>query len=139
MSIATNTMPPPEARNRAARWFGTLGAKLGFLGVAAGAFGAHALKQRLVPAMLEVYETAARYQLVHAMALVLVALCLERRALKSWRVAGWLFVVGIVLFSGSLYALSLLGQPMWGAVTPIGGLCLLTGWACLAAGWWWGR
>ena len=114
--------------------FGVMGAVLGFVAVAAGAFGAHALKDGLAPKMLEVYETAARYQLIHALALVVTALALERRASGAIVAAGWLFLTGIVLFSGSLYALSLVGPPTWGVVTPFGGACFLAGWACLAAG-----
>jgi uncharacterized membrane protein YgdD (TMEM256/DUF423 family) len=102
------------------------GAVLGFLGVAAGAFGAHALEGRLTPGMHAVWETAARYQLVHAVVLLFT----------GWvgaRAASWLFIAGIVIFSGSLYALSLSGVRVLGAITPLGGLCLLAGW--LALGW----
>ena len=129
MSIANSSVASPLARH-----FGMTGALLGLLGVAAGAFGAHALKATLVPAMMTVFETAARYQLVHAVALVVVAFALERRVSRAFSAAGALFAAGIVLFSGSLYALALLSAPMWGMVTPFGGLCLLAGWACLAAG-----
>jgi uncharacterized membrane protein YgdD (TMEM256/DUF423 family) len=90
------------------------------VGVAAGAFGAHALKPVLAPAMLEVFETGARYQLVHAVVMVATAVALEQRPSAPLVAAGWLFGAGIVLFSGSLYALSLLRQPLWGAVTPLG-------------------
>ena len=114
--------------------FGALGALLGLLGVAAGAFGAHALRSRLAPAMLQVHETAARYQLIHALALVLTALAAAGGQSRALAWAGWLFVAGIVLFSGSLYALSLTSTPTWGLVTPFGGLCLLAGWACLGVG-----
>ena len=113
--------------------FGVLGAVFGFLGVAAGAFGAHALRGRLSPEFLQVFETGARYQLIHALALVLVALVAERRPGRLAAAAGWLFTAGIVLFSGSLYALALTGTRAWGAVTPLGGLCFLAGWALLAA------
>ena len=129
-------MPAPvenDASALASR-YGMLGAVLGFLGVAAGAFGAHALKATLVPAMMTVFETAARYQLVHAVALVVVALALERHVSRAWVVAGGLFAAGIVLFSGSLYALALTSVPAWGIVTPFGGLCLLAGWVSLATG-----
>jgi len=101
------------------------GAGLGFLGVAAGAFGAHALQGRLAPDLLSVWETAARYQLIHAIVLVFA----------GWigaRAAGWLFLAGIVIFSGSLYALALTGTRWLGAITPLGGLCLLAGWLALA-------
>jgi len=113
---------------------GVIGGALGFLGVAAGAFGAHALRSTLAPAMMQIFETATRYQLVHALALVVTALLLERRASRSLSAAGALFVAGSVLFSGSLYALSLTGSAIWGIVTPFGGACLLGGWVCLATG-----
>lgn len=117
-----------------AKRFGVIGAALGFIGVAAGAFGAHALKDGLAPAMMAVFETATRYQLVHAVVLVVTAFALERRASRAFAAACTLFTIGIVLFSGSLYALSLVGPPLWGVVTPFGGLCFLAGWVCLAAG-----
>jgi len=114
--------------------FGVTGAALGFIGVAAGAFGAHALKSALAPAMMSVFETGARYQLVHAVALVAVSLALERGPSRALAAAGALFAAGVVLFSGSLYALAALGASAWGIVTPFGGLCLLAGWVCLAFG-----
>ena len=129
----TNATSVSVASPLAAR-YGAIGAVLGLVAVAAGAFGAHALKQGLAPAMLEVFETAARYQLTHAIALVVVAFALERRVSTSLHAAAALFTIGIVLFSGSLYALSLVGPPAWGIVTPFGGACFLGGWACLAAG-----
>ena len=112
--------------------FGVLGAIFGFLGVAAGAFGAHALRGRLSADMLQVFETGARYQLLHALALVGVALAREQFAGRALAVAGWMFVAGIPLFSFSLYALAFTGNRLWGAVTPFGGLCFLAGWAALA-------
>lgn len=118
------------------RHFAAWGAIAALLGVAAGAFGAHALRGRLGPDLLAVFETGARYQLVHALALVLVGLALEQRASRALAAAGALFAAGIVLFSGSLYALALTGTRAWGAVTPLGGLCFLTGWALAAAAWW---
>jgi uncharacterized membrane protein YgdD (TMEM256/DUF423 family) len=113
------------------RW-AALGSVSAFVSVAAGAFGAHALKLRLGPDALAVWETAARYQMVHALALLAVA-----QAAVSWRSpavrsAGWLFVAGTLLFSGSLYALALTGVRGLGAVTPLGGVAFLAGWACLA-------
>jgi uncharacterized membrane protein YgdD (TMEM256/DUF423 family) len=119
--------------SRAAR-YGTIGAVLGFFGVLAGAFGAHALKARLSPVLLQVFETAVRYQLVHALALVVAALALERGGSRPLAAACVLFVAGTVCFSGSLYALALTGVPAWGMVTPVGGVCLLGGWVALAAG-----
>jgi uncharacterized membrane protein YgdD (TMEM256/DUF423 family) len=109
-----------------------IGAVAGFLAVAFGAFGAHALRARLSPEMLAVFETGARYQMYHALAIVLVALILGR--LDGWlvRTAGWMFTAGIVLFSGSLYALALTGVTTFGAVTPLGGLAFLVGWGLLA-------
>ncbi len=103
--------------------FAVLGALLAFLAVAAGAFGAHALRGRLTSDLIEVFETAVRYQMYHALASA---------------VAGWLFVAGIVLFSGSLYVLSLSGQRWFGAITPLGGLALLAGWLVLAWALWQG-
>ena len=109
--------------------FGSLGALSGFVAVAAGAFGAHALRARLAPELLAVFETGARYQMYHALALLLLAVQPPTRATAA---AGWLFVTGTLLFSGSLYALALTGVRAFGAVTPIGGLCFLAGWATLA-------
>jgi uncharacterized membrane protein YgdD (TMEM256/DUF423 family) len=109
-----------------------LGAALAFLGVAAGAFGAHALRGSLPPGRLLIFETGARYQLIHAIALIAVGLALERAPSRAMAAAGWLFVAGQVIFAGSLYTLALTGVRMWGSVTPVGGLCLLAGWALLA-------
>jgi uncharacterized membrane protein YgdD (TMEM256/DUF423 family) len=107
---------------------------LGFLGVAAGAFGAHALRDQLSPLLLAAFETAARYQLVHALALVAVGLALERAPRRSLSLAGALFVFGTCVFSGSLYTLALSDVRWWGMVTPIGGLALLAGWLAMAVG-----
>jgi uncharacterized membrane protein YgdD (TMEM256/DUF423 family) len=114
------------------RNFLLLGAVFGFLGVGLGAFGAHGLRGRLTPEMLGVFETGVRYHMYHALALVLVAAIMPR--MGGWLVttAGWCFAAGIVVFSGSLYALALSGVTVLGAITPIGGLALLAGWACLA-------
>jgi uncharacterized membrane protein YgdD (TMEM256/DUF423 family) len=114
------------------RLFVTLGAASGFVAVAAGAFGAHALRARIGPDLLVVFETGARYQMYHALALVAVAWVAARwpGPLPQW--AGWLFVAGTVLFSGSLYALALSGVRWLGAVTPLGGAAFLAGWICLA-------
>jgi uncharacterized membrane protein YgdD (TMEM256/DUF423 family) len=114
------------------RTFLLLGAVAGFLGVAFGAFGAHALRTRLTPDMLDVFETGVRYQMYHAVALLVVALGLARVDGWAMRSAGWLFVAGIVVFSGSLYVLALSGVRGFGAVTPVGGLAFLLGWGCLA-------
>ena len=114
------------------RTFLLVGALAGFVGVALGAFGAHGLRSRLSADMLAVFETGVRYQMYHALAILIVALAAAR--LDGWliRAAGWFFTGGIVLFSGSLYALALSGVTTLGAVTPIGGLAFLAGWACLA-------
>jgi uncharacterized membrane protein YgdD (TMEM256/DUF423 family) len=114
------------------RTFLALGALSGGLAVAAGAFGAHGLRGRLSPDLMAVFETAARYQMYHALALIALAAVAGRLVGRGAEVAGWLFVAGTVIFSGSLYLLAL-GGPRWlGAVTPLGGLCFLVGWAALA-------
>ena len=112
------------------------GSLLAGLGVAAGAFGAHALKARLTPELLSVFETGVRYQMYHALGLLAVAIATERWPEVSFDVTGWLFLAGILLFSGSLYALCLTGVQMLGAITPIGGICFLTGWAVLGWKFW---
>ena len=114
------------------RTFLLIGAVLGFLGVTFGAFGAHALRGRLSPEMLAVFETGVRYQMYHTFAVLIVAAAIGRIGDASLLVlAGWFFFAGILLFSGSLYALALTGVGIWGAVTPVGGLLFLIGWACL--------
>ena len=114
------------------RTFAALGAVSALVAVAAGAFGAHALRARLAPELLAAFETGARYQMYHALALLLVAWAVTRWPVSPVRAAGWLFVAGTVLFSGSLYALALSGERWLGAITPAGGLLLLVGWAALA-------
>ncbi len=111
-----------------------LGCVFGFIAVAAGAFGAHALKDRLPADRLAVFETGVRYQMGHALALLFVAVAGGARGARLARVAGWLFVAGILVFSGSLYLLALTGVRAWGAVTPFGGVAFLLGWALLAWG-----
>lgn len=115
------------------RLFLALAALLGGTAVAAGAFATHALRSQLAPRLLEIFETAARYQMYHALALALVALALTTSLGHStWlMVGGWALVAGTVIFSGSLYALSLSGQSLLGAVAPVGGAALLMGWGCL--------
>jgi uncharacterized membrane protein YgdD (TMEM256/DUF423 family) len=109
------------------------GAILGFLGVALGAFGAHGLRSRLSPEMLAVFETGVRYQMYHVFALLIVAAAMGHLGQpRLLIIAGWAFIAGIVIFSGSLYALALTGTAAFGAITPIGGLGFLVGWACLA-------
>jgi uncharacterized membrane protein YgdD (TMEM256/DUF423 family) len=114
------------------RAFLVVGGVFGFLGVAFGAFGSHALRARLTPEELGQFEIGVRYQLWHALALFVVVML---RTIGPDRfaesLAGVLFVAGVVLFSGSLYLLAFTGVRRWGAVTPLGGLCLLGGWASL--------
>jgi uncharacterized membrane protein YgdD (TMEM256/DUF423 family) len=100
--------------------------------VVLGAFGAHALRSRLAPDLLAIYETGARYQMYHALGLCAVAWAVQRWPGGAVAGAGWLFVAGTVVFSGSLYALALSGVRALGAVTPVGGVCFLLGWALLA-------
>jgi uncharacterized membrane protein YgdD (TMEM256/DUF423 family) len=115
------------------RNFLLIGAVAGFLGVALGAFGAHGLRGRLTPEMLQAFETGVRYHLYHALALVATSAIMGRVGpARLLLVAGWSFTAGIVLFSGSLYALSITGMTKLGAITPLGGLAFLVGWACLA-------
>lgn len=114
------------------RTFLLIGALAGATGVALGAFGAHGLRARLSPDMLAVFETGVRYHMYHALAILATAAFMTRLEGRLIAAAGWLFTVGIVLFSGSLYALALTGVTVLGAVTPLGGLAFLAGWACLA-------
>jgi uncharacterized membrane protein YgdD (TMEM256/DUF423 family) len=114
-----------------ARLFAMLGASSALISVAAGAFGAHALRGRLSTDALVTFETAARYEMYHSLALLAVAWAVTKwpGSLTHW--AGWLFVIGTVLFSGSLYALALSGTRWLGAITPFGGVAFLAGWICL--------
>jgi len=116
------------------RTFAAAGAISSLIAVAAGAFGAHGLRARLTPDLLAVFETAARYQMYHALALLAVAWASSRWPVGSVRAAGWLFIAGTVVFSGSLYVLGLTGQRWLGAITPIGGVLFLAGWLALAIG-----
>lgn len=109
------------------------GALSAFVGVAFGAFGAHGLKKRLTPDMLGVFEIGVRYQLYHALALLGAGAAAGRLLAGPLQAALWLFVAGTLVFSGSLYVLALSGRKWLGAVTPLGGLALLAGWAAL--GW----
>ncbi len=113
------------------RLFLMIGALSGAIGVAAGAFGAHALRDRLEPRFLEVFETGARYQMYHALALLAVGLVASRWPSGIINSAGWLFVAGTLFFTGSLYAMAFTGVRALGAITPIGGVCLIAGWVCL--------
>ena len=121
------------------RVFFTLGAVSGFIAVGLGAFAAHGLKNRLVPDMLIVFETGARYQMYHALALLAVAWATTRWPGGAVTAAGWLFCAGTIIFSGSLYALSVTGLRWLGAITPLGGLAFLAGWLALAWGAWTAR
>lgn len=116
------------------RIFIFIGAILGFLGVALGAFGAHFLKSRLSPEMLAVFETGVKYHLIHALALLIIAWIAAQYPYLLIRLSGWLFFAGVLIFSASLYLLATTGVKAWGAVTPIGGLLLLAGWLSLAIG-----
>lgn len=116
------------------RLFLVIAAILGGLSVAGGAFASHALREKLTDRALEIFETGARYQMYHALALLAVAILLSRAELaQSWlTTAGFAFIAGVLIFSGSLYALSLSGIKWMGAVAPIGGTAFLIGWGCLA-------
>ncbi|SDN26293.1 Uncharacterized membrane protein YgdD, TMEM256/DUF423 family [Psychrobacillus sp. OK028] len=110
------------------------GAINGFLAVALGAFGAHALKEKLSEKYLAIWETAVQYQMFHALALVAIGILMSSKLLgpvSSLNTAGYLMIVGIVLFAGSLYVLSLTGVGILGAITPIGGVAFLAGWIML--------
>src|SRR5215475_5731463 len=116
--------------------FLVLGTILAGSGVAAGAFGAHALKEILDASMLQVFETATRYLMYHAFGLCIVSWAIDRYPTQGLQKSGWLFLVGMVLFSGSLYGVSLAGIRWLGAVTPVGGLAFIIGWLLLGWGVW---
>jgi len=118
------------------RIFFLLGSISGIIAVAAGAFGAHSLRDRLAADLLAVFETGARYQIYHALALLLTAWAVTRWPGTLTVAAGWLFVAGTLIFSGSLYALGLSGVRWLGAITPLGGVAFLAGWLCLALAAW---
>lgn len=109
---------------------------IGFLSVAGGAFGAHALRELVSPERLEVFHTGTRYAMVHAVVLLVVGLLAERRASRALRFAGGAFTVGVLLFTGSLWALVLADFGALGMITPFGGLSLLAGWLSLGLGAW---
>lgn len=114
------------------RVFVIIGALSALLAVGAGAFGSHALRARLSADKLAVFEVGVRYQMYHALALLIVAWATTRWPGTLLTISGWAFVIGTILFSGSLYALSLTGMRRLGAITPIGGLLFLAGWLFLA-------
>lgn len=118
------------------RFFFIAGSLSAFLAVALGAFAAHGLKSKLEPEMLNIFEVGARYQMYHALALLAVAWASTRWPGASVNGAGWLFIAGTIIFSGSLYLLSLTGLRWLGAITPIGGLAFLLGWLLLAWAAW---
>lgn len=114
--------------------FLTLAAIFGGLSVGLGAFASHALREQVSDRSLEIFETGARYQMYHALALLLVGVLLSRAEVaQNWlTAAGIAWIVGVIIFSGSLYALSLSGVKILGALAPIGGAAFLIGWGCLA-------
>lgn len=113
-----------------------LGSLFAFIGVSLGAFGAHALRDKLPTDLLTIFEVGVRYQMYHALALMGVALAYGLVPSGFMTIVGWLFVSGIILFSGSLYILALTGVRGWGAVTPVGGVLFLAGWLCLMISIW---
>ena len=114
-----------------ARSFLAAGALFGLLSVALGAFAAHGLQSSLSADLLNVFHTGVQYQMYHALALLFTGLLVQRAPSRSATVAGWLFIIGIVLFSGSLYVLALTQVTAFGIVTPLGGLAFLAGWFAL--------
>lgn len=118
------------------RWFGVLGAIFGALGVGLGAFGAHGLKGRVEDSSIAIWQTAASYQMWHALALIAVAWVISQGTSTAARVSGIAFTLGVLIFSGSLYILVLSGQKWLGAITPLGGLALIVGWVSLALALW---
>lgn len=118
------------------RTFWILGCLLAFTAVAAGAFGAHALRARLAPDLLAIFETGARYNMYHALAMLGAAWGASQWPGSLSSAAGWLFLTGTLIFSGSLYILALSGIRWLGAITPIGGVALLAGWICLGIAAW---
>ncbi|MDH3583178.1 MAG: DUF423 domain-containing protein [Phycisphaerae bacterium] len=122
------------------RWVAVAGAVLGGLGVVAGTFAAHGLDQMLSAELLEVFEVGVRYHLFHALAMIIAALVAERGGRLFAVVAGGLFGLGILLFSGALYVRAIADVRAWGMLAPFGGMCLIMGWMSLVvATWQWGR
>jgi uncharacterized membrane protein YgdD (TMEM256/DUF423 family) len=112
------------------------GALMALLGVAVGAFGAHGLRPFLSESMLAVFETGVRYQVFHALGMLIAGLSLAHAPTRYFKFAAWTFFLGIILFSGSLYVLSISGVRALGIITPFGGLCFIVGWGLLAWGYW---
>lgn len=131
MAASTRDESATIAPATSALWVRVAGL-MGALGVALGAFGAHGLRDRVAPPLLEIYKTGVLYHLIHAVALLAVTLAGRRVALQA--VVRWAFLAGIVVFSGTLYLLALTGNQWLGAVTPVGGLAFIVGWAALVAG-----
>jgi uncharacterized membrane protein YgdD (TMEM256/DUF423 family) len=119
-------LAPPAAR------LALVGALSGLLGMIASALGGHALRGRLAPDMVEVFEVGSRFHMMHALAILAAAWALDRTGRRLAGTAGWLFVAGTVLFSGSLYAFALTGMHVLSAPAPLGGLGFMAGWLCLA-------
>lgn len=113
-----------------------IGALMALIGVAAGAFGAHGLRPILTEKMMTTFETGVRYHLVHALAMLIAGLSAHGFGQRIFAWAGWSFLIGLLLFSGSLYTLALSGIRGLGILTPFGGLAFLIGWGCLAWGYW---
>ena len=111
--------------------FAAMGALFGMLSVALGAFGAHGLRDKVEPRMIEVWQTASQYNMSHALALLAAAWLLSKTQHVGAQVAGWAFMIGIFLFSGSLYAMVLTGIKKLGAITPLGGVAFIIGWIAL--------
>jgi uncharacterized membrane protein YgdD (TMEM256/DUF423 family) len=121
----------------AGRIFFAAGCASGALGVILGAFAAHALKDRLGPQMIAVFETGVRYQMIHALALLAVGLAMANSGPAGAgiiAISGWLFIAGTIVFSGSLYVLTLTGARWFGAITPLGGVSFIAGWVLLLIG-----
>jgi len=114
-----------------------MGAVAALIGVGFGAFGAHGLRETMAPEMRAAFETGVRYQMYHALALLVIGAALSRFGGRWLQAAGWCFTIGIVLFSGSLYALALTGIPLFGPITPLGGLAFLAGWGCVVIAFAW--
>ncbi|UCC88610.1 MAG: DUF423 domain-containing protein [Anaerolineales bacterium] len=121
------------------RIFLVVGSLSAMIAVAAGAFGAHSLRGRISSDLLDIFETGARYQMYHALALLFAAWAAARWPSPLATLAGWLFLAGTLIFSGSLYALSLSGLRWLGAITPLGGIAFIGGWLCLALAAWRGN
>ncbi len=116
------------------RTFVSLGALLAGIAVALGAFGTHALRDRLTPKALETWHTAVQYHVIHALALIAVGLICAHASSKWVLRSGWLFVAGILIFGGTLYGYALTGVTAFAIITPLGGLCFILGWLMLALG-----